>query len=171
MHVELEDTEHLVVDTIFSSIPKTNQEVIKIWDFQMPSNLVSVAEYMQGNLQQEYGRVRILAVFPKKPNPLENIKFSIAWCNPLDTKNFTKKKSNQILVGRFLKAFVDNIPGYNTGIVSKINVIKEFPEAALNTLKFIPLWVDGLPPNWDYLESKKISPDKKPRFGQVTAQV
>lgn len=165
----MQDQKHAQSQTIFHLVPKTNGEVIKIWDFMMPA-----CNPRTGEPNGRYGRVRIMGVFGKSPAPLENIRFSVAWCNPEDVRIFTKKRSNQIMVGRFVKAFADFQEVENVGIVGKIEAIKNFPLAALNSLKYIPMWAAGLPTTWDYLQSKKDfanRPDGKVKFGKVAKQI
>ena len=110
------------------------------------------------------GRVRILAEVPKKPLPLEDIRFSIAWCSPFDIKKYRKDLANKIVAGRF-RTLTNNIgtdnAGWdcfynsgmlkevekasvirNSGIITKMDSLKNFPEYAFLYVGEIPNWID-----------------------------
>lgn len=121
---------------------------LKVWDVVVPANnefLVRHADEISQGFGTE-GRVRILAVCPKKPLPLTNIKFSVAWCSPLDMKKFTKYRANQMIVGRWLKAFRDeHLPVYNVGTVDKVETLKNFPSVVFKQMEVegqLPWWVE-----------------------------
>ncbi len=95
------------------------------------------------------GRVRILAIVPKKPQPLENIPFVVAWCNPEDVKKYRRVIANKIVAGRmelFLRATEDSNPdasflrngGY---ITEKLYSLNNLVERALFNVGQIPDWV------------------------------
>lgn len=102
---------------------------IKIWDFHLDL------------YNRTTGRIRILALVPKKPEPLENINFSVAWCSPEDVNQFSKVKSNKILVGRYLSHFVDGRPNNSCGTIKSLTSLKFFPIHAFNALSQVPNWV------------------------------
>ncbi len=114
----------------FHVIPHGPLERVKVWDFEL-------IDLFEGH----HGRVRILAVVPKKPEPLKNIKFAVAWCSPQDVKNFSKSKSNKILTGRYLSHFVDGRENHNCGVVAEVPSLNNFQVAVFNVLKNVPNWV------------------------------
>lgn len=125
----------------FSVIPVTPNQSVKVWDFMLQSR------------DGREGRVRVLAVVPKKPNPLINIPVSVAWCAPDDVKKFSKDKANKILVNRFLKAFefcqtadysdAKSVP--NTGIVDgPLKSLENFGSEAIFSVHGIPFWVETM---------------------------
>lgn len=124
----------------FSAIPVTEQECVKVWDMTVDVHSI------QG---MKNGRFRILAVVPKKPLPLENIRFSIAWCSPTDLKLFTKQKANMILVNRWLSAFANSPKGKNgeirkiknTGVIKgPLDSLKNFWLALAKDKVEVPFW-------------------------------
>lgn len=114
----------------FHVIPCGKTERVKIWDFRV--------ETFTHDLP---GRVRILAVVPKKPEPLTNIKFSVAWCSPSDVKQFNRDKANKILIGRYLSQFVEGKTNKNCGVVKSIDSLEAFQVAAFNALENVPNWI------------------------------
>lgn len=113
----------------FSVIEHSTTHRIKIWDFHLDL------------YNRTTGRIRILALVPKKPEPLENINFSVAWCSPEDVNQFSKVKSNKILVGRYLSHFVDKRPNNSCGTIKSLTSLKFFPIHAFNALSQVPNWV------------------------------
>jgi hypothetical protein len=119
----------------FKVIPVPENHRVKIWDFDL--------ECVDSFDKLSVGRVRILAVVPKKPLPLENIKFSVAWCAPGDVKHFNKDKSNKILIGRYLANFVENRSVDSCGVVGKIDSLAKFQMHVFNEIE-TPRWVKNV---------------------------
>lgn len=133
-------------DSPFNQIKVNPNEQLKIFDFLIPAR------------NEETGRVRILALVPRKPNPLANIKVAVAWCAPSDAPKFTKERSNAIMLGRYLKAesrgwdrtseSKDDSVYRNTGIIhTELASLKNFFDP-VSSVVCIPGWVD-MPTYWD----------------------
>lgn len=143
-----------------------NKHIYKIWDidevgvadsyldkhFALPNRfgrqLATAPKHMSERVKTITGRVRVLATMPAKPAPLVNIRYSIAWCSPLDKPKFSKNKANEILVGRWITAFDE---GYelrrhvrNTGTIEKLDTLSDLMSAiVLDQVrnKILPWWV------------------------------
>ncbi len=136
------------VNSPFWEIPIEPNEKIKVWDIMVPS-LIENPKYFQkmdANTNPVLmGRMRVLAVCPKKPAPLDNINFSVAWCSPLDLNKYDRVKANRIVVGRWLSAFVRcKLDVRNTGTVKHLETLKGFPGVVIQTMGDweVPDWVD-----------------------------
>lgn len=137
----------------FDVIPRSPSQQVKVWDIIVPSKYMVLnpgLRHVGEDFTQAFGRVKVLAVVPRKPNLLENIPVSLAFCSPHDINQYSKKKANQILIGRWLKAFEfcqtadysDARPVDNTGIVKgPLLGLDGFAEEAMLSTQ-IPMWVD-----------------------------
>lgn len=120
---------------------------MKVWDIFVEANssVCNVSEKFDKSTERVFGRVRILAEVPKKPLPLESIRFSVAWCAPNDLKKYKKELANKIVVGRFKNADVLGTTTYltlrNTGTIPKLETLKNFPEYAFLYVGEVPNWV------------------------------
>lgn len=105
------------------------KESVKIWD---------IAGF---DSETNEGRIRILAVVPKRPNPLDDIRVAVCWCAPVDLKRFSKKRSNQILVGRWLKEFTGDKQGtvYNNAATLSVDSLVDFPSEVFKVVA-VPRW-------------------------------
>ncbi len=121
---------------------------LKVWDHE-----VETYEEMEIKAGGRHGRVRVLAVIPKKPAPLDNIHFAVAFCSPLDSKKYRKDIANSIVTGRLVKylqmtpeqrnniAGVDNAVHRNCGTIPHLSSLKDLFEDVFNYVGSVPSWV------------------------------
>ncbi len=127
---------------------------IKVWDIEVPVNELwidkNIKELLKSVMKGDFtaditGRMRVLVLCPKKPAPLDDIKFSVAWCSPFDMKSYRRDKANKIVAGRFVAAFNSgkNKPIRNTGIIAHVDTLKGFPSEVIKFMdQEVPEWVD-----------------------------
>lgn len=127
-------------------LPTTHR--VMVWDVQLlglrPEDLSE---------KPEWGRVRIVALVPLKPHPLENIHFAAAFCSPKDIKRYRKDIANRIACGRLSKYLTltdeertnldtESSIGRNCGTIPKIEDLKGFVEKALLHIGRAPDWIE-----------------------------
>lgn len=139
-------------------------ETNKKWHNKMGYALHNIKPPELGDLSK-IGRVRILAVMGKKPDLLDNIRFSMSWCAPSDMKKYTRKRANTICVGRWNMAFAGEktiLNMRNTGIIYHLDTLRGFVENALVAVNgLLPKWALILPSENERLAERIIYENNK----------
>lgn len=170
--------------TAFDAIQLAPNEKIKVWDklitisgVRNPYELEDAFRPHKNKMDsyQKFadlgdldfiGRVRILAVMGKKPQPLDNIRFSVSWCAPSDLGRYTRERANMICVGRWNKAFTGNSQfdancwqkNPHTGIIPHLDTLSGFTENALAHVNgHLPKWACEMFTNNELLDQKITS--------------